>query len=97
VPLEIVPTDADFEVAFSRRFMGGPGAWASVKAEAKQAAVERLLKENLSSQRKLTEGLSKLRGAEWLAEQARFDELLAQHEELVRIAFPAQFPEGQRG
>jgi hypothetical protein len=52
--LAIVPTDADFEMAFGRRFMGGASAWAAIKAEARQAAAERLLKENLADQRALT-------------------------------------------
>jgi hypothetical protein len=95
--VDVTPTDADFGVAFTRRFMGGAAAWASVKAEAKQEAAYRLLRENLAKQRKLIEGLSKLHGPEYIAEQARFDELLAEHEELTRIAFPSQFPEGHRG
>jgi hypothetical protein len=31
--VDVTPTDADFEVAFTRRFMGGPSAWAAELAD----------------------------------------------------------------
>jgi hypothetical protein len=91
--LAIVPTDADFEMAFGRRFMGGASAWAAIKAEARQAAAERLLQENLADQRALTAKLPTLSGLPWMAEQERFDELMKRHDELLRVAFPSQFTE----
>jgi hypothetical protein len=97
MPAEVVPTDEDFSVAFIRRFMGGAAAWHSIKAEAAQVAAERMLRENLAKQRELCAGLPKLTGAAYIAEQERFTALLAEHDELVKLAFPCAVPEVRGG
>jgi hypothetical protein len=97
MPVEVVPTDADFEVALGKRFMCGAGAWAQLKGEAVRFAAERLLQANLAAQRELVAKLPDLTGVAWMAEQERFDLLLKQHDELSRIAFPASFTEVSGG
>jgi hypothetical protein len=46
VTVTITPTDADFDVACSKRFADGKAAWASLKREATKAAAQRLLADN---------------------------------------------------
>ncbi len=95
--LVIVPTDADFEAALGKRFMCGAGVWAQLKSEAHRAAADRLLRDNLAVLKATSESLQTLTGPAWLEAQERFTSLMAEHDELERLAFPEQFQEVSRG
>jgi len=82
-------TDADFATVFTKRFMGGAKAWESVKADARKAAAERLLVANIARQREIAALLPEREGPEWMALQDEFTRLLAEHDELLKQAFPA--------
>jgi hypothetical protein len=94
--MKIETTDADFEAAFTRRFMGGAEAWQSVKDEARKIAAERLSQANRARQKEICALLPLRSGPEWMALQQEFDALVAEHSELLRIAFPGQFQEGAK-
>lgn len=84
----VVPKDEDFEEVLGQRFMCGRDTWAQLKAGATRAAAQRLLRDNIAAQRELAANLGSLTGLPWMAEQERFTELLKQHDELLRIAYP---------
>ena len=93
----IEPKDEDFEVAFARRFMGGPSAWASIKSEARKAAAERLLRANIARQHEISALLTATSGVEWMALQDEFTKLLAEHDALSHLAFPSSQAEVPNG
>jgi hypothetical protein len=84
--MNIETTDADFETAFARHFSGGSAAWQELKTRARQCATDRLLATNSARRMEICELLPKRTGEPWMALQAEFERLMAEHEELVRAA-----------
>lgn len=85
--MKIETTDDDLAAAFTLRH-GTLVAWQALKAYARQCAAERMLEVNMARQKEICELLPKRSGEEWMRLQDEFTRLMAEHEELLGVAFP---------
>jgi hypothetical protein len=94
--ISIVPTDADYEACLKRMFL--TPTWREIKERAIQTAAERMIEENQAEQRRLIAENQDLRyedgGAarvKWLENQDCLTTLFAEHEVLLRAAYPEAY------
>lgn len=90
--MKIAPTDADYQEAVSRLYLG---SWAAVKDCALRCAAGRLLKENsarthalLQENHRLAQQNHRRSFTEYRRWQDEIDRLFSEHDQLLDIAYP---------